>query len=104
MMINVFFVISAALSYTLGGYFMKHSDGFTQIAPTIAVLALFCLGASLQTFAMRQQEMTRMYIIVLGFEAICAFLFGTFLLGEVLTWQKLVGSVVVCIGVVLLRQ
>jgi hypothetical protein len=27
-----------------------------------------------------------------------AFLFGTFLLGEVLTWQKLVGSVVVCIS------
>ena len=101
---NALLVISAAISYTVGGYFMKHADGFSQFAPSVAVLALFCFGATLQIFAMRQQEMTTMYIAVLGFEAVCAFLFGTVLLGEAITWQKLLGAVVVCIGVAILRQ
>lgn len=101
---NAILIVSAAISYTVGGYYMKHADGFTQLLPSLAVLALFCLGASLQIFAMRQQEMTTMYIIVLGFEAVCAFLFGTLLLGEALTWQKMVGALIVCIGVAVLRH
>ena len=101
---NALFVIAAALSFTLGGYFMKYADGFSRLTPSMLVLVLFCLGATLQTFAMRQQEMTSVYIIVLGVEAISAFTLGTLLLGETLTWQKLVGGVVVCVGVMLLRQ
>ena len=101
---NALLVVSAAISYTLGGYFMKHADGFTQLRPSVAVLALFCFGATLQIFAMRQQEMTNLYIIVLGFEAVCAFLFGTLLLGEAVTWQKVIGGIIVCIGVAVLRQ
>lgn len=101
---NNLLVVAAALSYTLGGYFMKHAAGFTQILPALAVLGLFCLGATLQIFAMRQQEMTSTYITVLGFEAICAFLVGCLLLGEQLTWQKVAGGIIVCVGVALLRE
>lgn len=103
-MINALLVIAAALSYTAGGYFMKHADGFTQWIPSLTVLALFCVGATLQIFAMRGQEMTTLYIVVLGFEAVCAFMLGTLLLGEAVTWQKLLGAVIVCIGVAILRQ
>ena len=98
------FVIGAALSYTVGGYFMKHAADFTRIPPMLAVLGLFCLGAMLQTFAMRQQEMTSTYITVLGFEAICAFLVGSLLLGEQLSWQKVAGGIIVCVGVALLHE
>lgn len=98
------FVVAAALSYTLGGYFMKHAEGFTRLPPALAVLGLFCLGATLQIFAMRQQEMTSTYITVLGLEAICAFLVGSLLLGEELSWQKVAGGIIVCIGVALLHE
>jgi multidrug transporter EmrE-like cation transporter len=101
---NDLYVIAAALAFTAGGYFMKQADGFTRIVPALAVLALFALGATLQMFAMRRQEMTGTYIAVLGFEAICAFLVGCLLLGEELTWQKVTGGVVVCMGVALLRE
>ena len=70
----------------------------------LAMLGLFCLGATLQTFAMRQQEMTSTYITVLGFEAICAFLVGSLLLGEQLTWQKVAGGIIVCVGVALMHE
>lgn len=101
---NALFVIAAALSFTLGGYFMKYADGFSSLLPSLLVLALFGLGATLQTFAMRQQEMTTLYVIVLGVEAISALLLGTLFLGEALTWQKVVGGVIVCAGILILRH
>jgi multidrug transporter EmrE-like cation transporter len=101
---NNMLVVAAALAYTLGGYFMKHAAGFTQLPAALAALALFLVGATLQIFAMHQQEMTTTYIIVLGFEAICAFAVGSMLLGEQLTWQKVAGAIIVCAGVVLLHN
>ena len=100
---NVLYIIAAALAFTVGGYFMKQADGLDRLAPVLAVLALFALGATLQMLAMRQQEMTGTYLAVLGFEAVCAFVIGCLLLGEAVTWQKVAGSVVVCAGVALLR-
>jgi hypothetical protein len=41
----------AALSFSIGGYFMKLSAGFTQLRPTVLVSVLFALGAGLQTLA-----------------------------------------------------
>jgi multidrug transporter EmrE-like cation transporter len=101
---NDLFVIAAALAYTAGGYFMKVADGFTHVAPGLAVLALFCVGATLQMFAMRRQDMTTIYVAVLGFEAVCAFAVGWLLLGETVTWQKVGGAIIVCVGVALLRE
>jgi multidrug transporter EmrE-like cation transporter len=49
-------IIAAALAYTLGGYFMKEADGFTRVVPGLAVLLLFCVGATLQIFAMRSRR------------------------------------------------
>lgn len=98
-----FLLIAAALSYSIGGYFMKLSEGLSKGEPTLLVLTLFCLGATLQIMAMRQREMSSTYIVVLGFEAVTALLLGIFVLGEALTMIKLLGILVVVVGVVLLR-
>lgn len=101
---NLLLTILAALLYTIAAYYMKEANGFAQWMPSFMVFALFCVGAVFQIYAMRQQEMTGLYLIFLGIEAICAFLFGAFLLGESITWQKVTGGIVVCLGVILLRQ
>lgn len=101
---NVILTILAALLYTIAAYYMKEANGFALWMPSFMVFALFGVGAVFQIIAMRQQEMTGLYLAFLGIEAIGAFLFGTLLLGESITWQKVVGGIVVCLGVVLLRQ
>jgi len=101
---NAILVVSAAIAYSIGGYFMKESEGITRIGPTAIVLLLFCLGASLQMIAMRHQEMSTLYIIVLGLEAIGAFSLGVLLLGETPSLPKILGALIVCAGVALLRQ
>jgi hypothetical protein len=47
----------AALSFSIGGYFMKLSAGLTHLRPTVLMFAFFSVGTVLQTVAMRGEEM-----------------------------------------------
>jgi multidrug transporter EmrE-like cation transporter len=96
-------VIFSALSFSVGGYFMKLSSGLTVIPFTALVFILFGLGASLQTLAMKSQQMTVIYIVVLGIEAITALILGTVLLKEGHSLFKLLGVGLVLMGVVFLK-
>ena len=93
----------AALSFSIGGYFMKLSAGLTQLRPTVLVFLFFALGAGLQTLAMRDHQMAVTYIIVLGLEAITAFSLGVLFLKEANSLAKLAGVGLVLAGIVVLR-
>ena len=96
-------VLGAAISFTCGGIFMKLSEGLTRPGPTVLLFAFFALGALLQTLAMRGEELGVTYIVVLGVEAIFAFLFGLVLFGETVTLMKAGGIIAVVLGIVALR-
>ena len=93
----------AALSFSIGGYFMKLSAGLTQFRPTVLVFIFFSAGACLQTVAMRGEQMSITYIVVLEFEAIAAFSLGVLFLKEHSSLTKLVGIGLVLVGIVMLR-
>ena len=96
-------VIVAALSFSAGGVFMKYSDGLTRFVPALGVFSLFALGAALQTLAMKNSQMGITYLIVLGLEAVTAFVLGVVFFREETSFLKLAGVIVVVIGVALLR-
>ena len=62
-------VVVAAIFFTVGGIFMKLSDGLTRVWPTLVVFALFVAGASLQTIAMKREDLAVTYLIVVGLES-----------------------------------
>lgn len=93
----------AALSFSVGGYFMKLSAGLTNLRPTILMFACFSVGAVFQTVAMRGEQMAVTYIVVLGFEAITALALSMILLNESASLSKLAGVGLVIGGIVLLR-
>jgi small multidrug resistance pump/quaternary ammonium compound-resistance protein SugE len=97
-------VVSAALLYSVGGYFMKLSRGLTEGVPTTLVFACFCLGAALQTLSMRNEAMTVTYVIVLGLEAVAAYLLGTIVLQEPTSASKIGGIVLIVAGIALLKS
>jgi multidrug transporter EmrE-like cation transporter len=99
----ILIIVLAAVSYSVGGYYMKLSNGFNQFGPTALVFMLFCLGAGLQTWAMRNEQMTVTYILVLGLEAVIAFGLGVFLLNESSSALKVAGTLFILVGIVLLR-
>jgi multidrug transporter EmrE-like cation transporter len=96
-------VVSAALLYSVGGYFMKLSQGLTEVVPTTLVFLCFGVGAALQTIAMRDEPMTITYVIVLGLEAVVAYLLGTVLLKEPASVAKAGGIALIVAGIALLK-
>lgn len=93
----------AALSFSIGGYFMKLSAGLTNLRSTALMFACFSVGAVLQTLAMSGEEMSITYIVVLGFEAITALGLSVFVLKEGTSLAKFAGVGLVLAGIVVLR-
>jgi multidrug transporter EmrE-like cation transporter len=92
-----------ALSFSIGGYFMKLSAGLTRLRPTVMMVLFFSIGTVLQTVAMRGEQMAVTYIVVLGFEAITALALSMLLLHESGSVSKFAGVAFVLVGIALLR-
>jgi multidrug transporter EmrE-like cation transporter len=97
-------VILAALFFTVGGIFMKLSEGLTRFWPTLIVFALFLVGAALQTLAMKREDLAVTYLLVVGLESILAFLFGVFLFSESYHPARIAGVLLITGGIISLRS
>ena len=97
-------IMLAALLFTVGGIFMKLSEGLTRFWPTVLVFALFISGAALQTLAMKRKELAVTYILVVGLELILAFLFGVLLFSESCTPWRIAGVFLIAGGIISLRS
>jgi multidrug transporter EmrE-like cation transporter len=100
---NLLLSVLAAGAYTVGGLFMRKAEGFAHARPAAMVFGCFCVGAALQTMAMRRSELSINYILVLGLEAALALLLGIGWLGEALSPRKLAGLALILAGVMSLR-
>ncbi len=97
-------LILASACFATGGLFMKMSQGVTRVLPTLAFLALFCVGALLQALAMRRVDLGVAYIVVLGFEAALASFFSLAILHETWSWTRAAAVIIIVADVVLLRR
>jgi multidrug transporter EmrE-like cation transporter len=94
----------AAISYSLGGLYMKLSEGATRPWATAAFLALFAFGALLQAFAMKRMPLGPAYMAVLGLEATFTFVLSAVYLRESYSPGKVLAVLLILGGVVLLRR
>lgn len=94
----------AALAYAIGAAFMKSSDAFRHLGASIAVFACFGLAATLQTIAMKHQDLSVGYVVVLGLEAIAATALGVLVFREPMTATRLCGIALVIAGMLCLRS
>lgn len=96
--------VTAALAFTVGGVFMKYSQGLTQPLPSLAMLGLFGLGAALLTLSIDARgELGPAYLVVLGLEAVLALAFGAMLFGEHPNVGRLLGLALLIAGMVLIE-
>ncbi len=96
-------VFSAALLFTVGGIFMKLSDGVTRLSPSLMMAVCFVAGAVLQALAMRGGDLGVVYVIVLGVEAVLAMTFGWYFFAEQMSVWKLGGVALIIAGIATLR-
>ncbi len=94
----------AAACFAVGGIFMKYAEGASRPLPTLAYLALFSLGAVLQSQALRRADLGVVYIAVLGLEAVLALVFSVVLFREGLSVARVTAVLLILVGVALLRR
>ena len=99
----LFIAILAAITYTIGGTFMKLSAGFTEFVPSIMVYICFLIGATLQVFLLNKAHMGISYILVLGLEALAALLISLIFFKENYSFTTMAGIFLVVMGTALLR-
>jgi multidrug transporter EmrE-like cation transporter len=93
----------AALSYAAGATFMKASDGLRNVVPAVLVYVCFAVGATMQSIAVRHQEVGISNTVVLGVEAIGAVALGILFFHESISLTKFAAVGLVGAGVYLLR-
>lgn len=94
----------AAILFTVGGIFMKLSQGLSELIPSLLLYFFLIAGASLQTIAMRKAALSVTYVIVLGIETVLAFLFGVVLFQENYSYTNVVGVSFIVAGMGFLQN
>ena len=92
-------MIAASTAFALGGAFMKVSDGFVRVWPSLAVVGLFVLGSFLLTRAVHAGGLATSYTFGLGVEAILSIILGMYVFGERLSPAQLIGIALIVVGI-----
>ena len=100
----LFLLLLASAFFACGGLFMKYSDGLSRLVPSLAVFALFGAGAACQAVAMKRNDMSVAYILVLGSEAVLAFALSAAVLGERVSSLRIAAIAVIVAGIVMLER
>jgi multidrug transporter EmrE-like cation transporter len=96
-------IICGSMAFSIGGAFMKASNGLTRFTPTLIVLLSFVLGAGLLTRAVTRANMSTTVIIGLGFEAVLTMLIGFLFLGDRVSIGQAMGIMLVLGGITLVK-
>jgi quaternary ammonium compound-resistance protein SugE len=96
-------LITAGAFETVWAYYMKLSDGFTKLGPTVATFAAMAVSIGLLGVAMRSLPLGTAYTVWTGIGAVGAFVVGIVVLGEAVTAMRVLAAVLIVAGLVLMK-
>jgi multidrug transporter EmrE-like cation transporter len=96
-------IIGGSLAFSIGGAFMKASNGLTRLPPTMIVICSFIIGAALVTKAATSANLSTTIVVGLGFEAILTIGIGIVFLGDRISVGQALGMLLVLTGITLVR-
>ncbi len=97
------FLFIAGLLEVGWAYFMKESDGFSKLNPTISTFVLMFLSFGLLSVAMKSLPLGTAYAVWTGIGALGAFIVGIVVLGEEASWMRLASAGLILLGLIGLK-
>jgi quaternary ammonium compound-resistance protein SugE len=97
------FLIIAGLFEVVWAYFMKQSQGFTKLVPTILTFAMMFVSFGLLSVSMKSLPLGTAYTVWTGIGAVGAFIVGVIVLGEQVTALRVTAAVLIVAGLVLMK-
>ena len=96
-------LIIAGLFEVVWAYFMKVSNGFTQLVPSILTILFMIMSFGLLSYAMKTLPLGTAYTVWTGIGAIGSFAVGIFILGEPASAMRMLAAVLIISGLVLMK-
>ncbi len=97
------YLVFAGLLEVVWAYFMKQSNGFTLLSPSIITIVAMVASFGLLALAMRTLPLGTAYIIWTGIGAIGAFILGIIYLGEQVSATRLLAAMLIVVGLILMK-
>lgn len=96
-------LIIAGIFEVVWSYFMKQSQGFSKLIPSIITIVSMLCSFGLLAYAMRSMPLSTAYMIWTGIGAVGAFIIGIVLLGEPVSTVKVAAGILIILGVILMK-
>lgn len=96
-------LLLAGILEIVWAYFMKSSEGFTKLWPSIITLITMIGSFFLLSYSMKTLPLSVAYPMWTGIGAIGTFLIGITLLGESVSMPKIIAGVLIVSGLILMK-
>jgi quaternary ammonium compound-resistance protein SugE len=96
-------LVVAGLFEVVWAFFLKQSDGFTRLVPTVITLLAMFASFGLLALAMRVLPLGTAYTVWTGIGAVGAFVVGIAVLGEAADTMRLVAAALILAGMVVMK-
>ncbi|BAH38031.1 MAG TPA: QacE family quaternary ammonium compound efflux SMR transporter [Gemmatimonas aurantiaca] len=96
-------LLVAGVLEVVWAYFMKQSQGFTRLWPSVITLSTMIASFALLSLAMKTLPLGTAYTVWTGIGAIGAFLVGILVLGETVSPMRITAAVLIVAGLVLMK-
>ena len=97
------FLSVAIILEVFGTLLLPASQNFTKIVPTVALVAAYVCSFYFLTFALKTIPIAVVYASWAGLGVFLIAVFSKFVFGQSLSWQVILGLVLIIIGVVLVN-
>lgn len=96
-------LIVAGLFEVVWAYFMKVSNGFTQLIPSVLTIIFMIASFALLSYSMKSLPLGTAYTVWTGIGAIGSFLVGILVLGEPASAMRMLAAILIISGLVLMK-
>ncbi len=98
----MFLLVAGGLE-VVWAYFMKESDGFSRLWPSVITIVAMIASFGLLSAAMRTLPLGTAYTIWTGIGAVGAFIVGIVFLGEQVSAMRIAAAVLIVSGLVMMK-
>jgi quaternary ammonium compound-resistance protein SugE len=96
-------LLLAGLLEIVWAFFMKQSQGFTKIAPTVVTLVSMIASFGLLSFSMRTLPLGTAYTVWTGIGAVGSFVVGVAMRGEEAGALRVLAAALIGLGMVVMK-
>ncbi|NHB59396.1 quaternary ammonium compound efflux SMR transporter SugE [Acinetobacter shaoyimingii] len=96
-------LVLAGFFEVVWAYFMKVSEGFTQLLPSILTIVFMLASFALLSYAMKTLPLGTAYTVWTGIGAVGSFLVGIMILGEPASVMRMLAAVLIISGLILMK-